>query len=100
MRFMFWVVVGPATRLRRHRRRRICDPSNDTGSSTLGGLVLLALDNHTPPAQFGVLSSSQWVAMSTKSLKSTLQSPFISPAMMVSHKGSLKYDLLASAVPP
>ena len=45
-------------------------------------------------------SSSQCLAISARSARFTLQSPFISPAAITSQTGLPKYDLLASAVPP
>ncbi len=45
-------------------------------------------------------SSSQWRAIMEKSFKSTMQSPLMSPAMIVWQDGLSKYDLLACSVPP
>ena len=51
-------------------------------------------------AIFCHLPSNQCKAIRRKSSKFTSQSPFTSPATIVSHSGSPKYDLLASVVPP
>jgi len=50
--------------------------------------------------EFHWWSSSQWKAIIAKSLRFTMQSPFMSPVTIVLQTGLPKYDLLASAVPP
>ena len=50
--------------------------------------------------RYGLLSSSQWEKVMAASLKSTMQSPLTSPAIMWAQGSLPKYDLLASAVPP
>ena len=60
----------------------------------------LSFSYATPLAFYWLSSRSQLRAISRKSKKFTLQSPFISPATIVSQTGWPKYDLLASVVPP
>jgi len=77
-----------------------CSKSGATDAKSELRHSLCARSDKRAAGERGYRSSIQCRAIIQKSRKSMTQSPFTSPATIVSHGGSPKYDLLASTVPP